>query len=274
MRSPSRKTSAAALLIAAGLCLSSTANAAQTFSFDFSGSSIAPGGYGYSSDENGNWWAVAPAASDANVAFSGMSGIQANSAAWHFTAAPNGLGQTAFLQAYNGAAAAGGPPAPGSIALTLPGLHAGDTYTLTFSDEGRAGYGAATVVTSYDGVSDTLNAANISTTGFQTHTFTFTAAAGSDVVKLSTVTSSAFDVATAIAGLEVIDTSPATPSSGSPGSNPPSPIGTQGGPPVQTPPTNDPIPSAVPEPASWALMLFGIGGVGALLRRHRVRALA
>jgi hypothetical protein len=32
--------------------------------------------------------------------------------------------------------------------------------------------------------------------------------------------------------------------------------------------------AGVPEPASWALMLVGFGGMGALLRRRRPRAVA
>ena len=31
---------------------------------------------------------------------------------------------------------------------------------------------------------------------------------------------------------------------------------------------------AVPEPASWALMILGFGGVGAMMRRRTVRAVA
>lgn len=33
-------------------------------------------------------------------------------------------------------------------------------------------------------------------------------------------------------------------------------------------------PSAAPEPAAWALMLLGFGGLGAVLRRRRAAALA
>ena len=32
--------------------------------------------------------------------------------------------------------------------------------------------------------------------------------------------------------------------------------------------------AAVPEPAAWAMMILGFGGVGALLRRHRSRGLS
>lgn len=38
--------------------------------------------------------------------------------------------------------------------------------------------------------------------------------------------------------------------------------------------TFEPITTAVPEPASWALMILGVGGVGAALRRRRAFAWA
>jgi hypothetical protein len=34
------------------------------------------------------------------------------------------------------------------------------------------------------------------------------------------------------------------------------------------------IGAAVPEPATWAMMIVGFGGVGALMRRRRVTAFA
>ncbi len=57
-----------------------------------------------------------------------------------------------------------------------------------------------------------------------------------------------------------------------PGAGPPGPMPIPPGP---TPPPPSPMPlppplvSAVPEPSSWALMLIGVGGLGAVLRRGR-----
>ena len=36
----------------------------------------------------------------------------------------------------------------------------------------------------------------------------------------------------------------------------------------------DPLPSAVPEPATWAMMLFGFGFIGCLMRRRRPASVA
>lgn len=58
-----------------------------------------------------------------------------------------------------------------------------------------------------------------------------------------------------------------------PGAGPPGPTPIPPGPTPPPPPSPTPLPpplvSAVPEPSSWALMLLGVGGLGAVLRRGR-----
>ena len=70
------------------------------------------------------------------VTFGGMSGIQANSSAWGFTNAPDGV-QTAFLQSYSGF-----PASPGFLTFSISGLSlVNPNYLLVFDVESRPSTG-------------------------------------------------------------------------------------------------------------------------------------
>ena len=132
----------------------------------------------------------------------------------------------------------------GAVSTTITGMSVGHTYTLSFDYAGIQQYGfdgatTETVQVSVGGVTyapePVLNDA--------THGFT-----GWNHVKLSFAATSASEVLSFLA------------------------IGTPSGVPPFTLVSDISVP--VPEPATWTIMLLGIGAVGGLARRRRATALA
>jgi hypothetical protein len=60
-------------------------------------------------------------------------------------------------------------------------------------------------------------------------------------------------------------------SGGPPGSDSPPTTDTPGGPPAPPIPPSTPVTTPIPEPNTWAMMIVGVFGVGALLRRSRAK---
>lgn len=119
--------------------------------------------------------------------FTGGAGIQQNGSAWGFSAAPNGAGQSAFLQAYTGnyftsrdpdVAAPVGPPS--SISQTLSGLTVGDTYYLNFYLEERGGFGLDPVTVTIGGL--TFVPVTPDSTSWSYYSAEFTATSSSELL--------------------------------------------------------------------------------------------
>jgi hypothetical protein len=85
--------------------------------------------------------------------FVGGVGVQQDGSPWGFSNAPNGAGQSAFMQSYTGSLASYplvSTANPSTISQVLTGLTVGDQYTLSFYLEQRPGMGANPVTVSID----------------------------------------------------------------------------------------------------------------------------
>ena len=122
--------------------------------------------------------------------FNGGAGVQQNDSAWGFTNAPNNLGQTAFLQDYNGTycynggcVPVGTVSSPSSISQSVTGLTEGTQYDLSFYLEVRSynvgGYAPVVVVGSG---STTPQIAPNSSTVWQLYNVIFTASGSPETI--------------------------------------------------------------------------------------------
>ena len=168
--------------------------------------------------------------------FTGDSGVDGGQFA--FATPPDGF-QDGFLQTTGAGDAV--------ITLAVYGFTIGDTYSFSFYDAQRSGYGLNPYTVSVDGQT-IYSGAPSSTTFTKITTGTFTAANSSDYVVFDAPNQPG-DNDTAIDFITV---------NGTPG------VGTT---------YLAPTPTGVPEPASWALMLAGFGAAGAAIRSRR-RAIA
>lgn len=119
-----------------------------------------------------------------------------------------------------------------NISQTLTGLTAGTTYTLSFDLARRPGYGLNAVSVAFDG--NQIFSLTPPSNGWTTHTASFTATGTSGLLAFKTSDNSADNDS----GLDHVRI-----------------IGEQA--------------AAVPEPASWAMMLGGFGLVGGAMRSRR-----
>jgi hypothetical protein len=136
----------------------------------------------------------------------------------------------------------------GPISQTITDLNVGSVYTLTFNWAGAQQYGfdgATTEEINYSLGSDTFATATLANpshgfTGWQTVTQTFTATSATEVLSFL--------------------------ANGTPAGVPPfsllSNVSLTG------------LDADVPEPATWTMMILGIGGIGAMARRRRTTVLA
>ena len=159
--------------------------------------------------------------------FSGNSGVDGGE--FGFATAVDGV-QAGFLQSGAGAA---------EIDLSVHGLTVGDTYSLSYYDTQRSGYGILPYTVSINGAQIYSGSpAQTSYTEVTTGTFV---AGGTDATLTFFAPDIGGDSDTAIDAIVVNgDGSPTTYGS-----------------------------SAVPEPANWALMLVGFGAAGAAVRSRR-----
>jgi PEP-CTERM motif-containing protein len=141
--------------------------------------------------------------------------------------------------------------ANGALTQTVTGLKVGDTYSLSFdwaADQFRDRTGPTTEKLMVDFGSDsfttaTLNNPSDSATGWFTVTHSFTATSTSELLSfLSIGTPGGLPPAALLDGVHLTDVG----------------VGTHG--------------AGTPEPASWALMILGFTGLGAVLRRRRTLA--
>jgi hypothetical protein len=166
------------------------------------------------------------------LTFFGAAGLQASSNAWGFGAVADG-NQSAFIQG------------DGWFAQAVTGLNIGGSYTVSFFDSFRRVtelYSANTYSVSFDGqllgtFAPASNSFSLVTTG------PFIASATEGVLTFRGLPSDGLDRAVGIDAVSVfavrVDVDQA---------------------------------AAVPEPAAWALMLFGFGAMGGALRRRATGA--
>ncbi|HEY2356694.1 MAG TPA: PEPxxWA-CTERM sorting domain-containing protein [Phenylobacterium sp.] len=155
-----------------------------------------------------------------------------------FVASPTGGGFVALD---------GDPLAQGSIHQTISGLTVGAAYTLTFdwaASQLVTAHGATTDFLAVSFGADSFNTAtdNVASQGFvgwNSVSHTFIASSTSEVLNFLSVGSPA-----GLPPIALLDNVVLAP-----------PVTTRGG--------------GVPEPATWAMMLIGFGGIGALIRRRR-----
>lgn len=102
------------------------------------------GGYQYQPSSVADW------------TFTGGTGVQENGSAWGFTNAPNGAGQSAFLQSYIGNVNVPTGNPTSSISQGISSLTVGASYGVSFYLEGRSGYGLNPVTVTIDGVTMTV----------------------------------------------------------------------------------------------------------------------
>jgi hypothetical protein len=166
--------------------------------------------------------------------FTGDAGVDGG--AFGFATPPDGV-QDGFLQTTGGAGDA-------VISLNVYGLTPGDTYSFSFYDAQRSGYGLNPYTVSVDGLA--IYSGTPSSTSFtQKTTASFVAPSGPVAIKFDAPDQPG-DNDTGIDAITV---------NGAPG------VGT-----TYLAPT--PV-SPAPEPASWALMLVGFGAAGAAIRSRR-----
>lgn len=115
--------------------------------------------------------------------FAGGAGIQQNGSAWGFSAAPDGAGQTAFLQSYRGSATVAKGSPTSTISQSVAGLTVGHEYMVSFYLEQRPGYGANPVTVTIDGVTMTVTPPNNDKWTEYTEGFTYNGA--SDLLTFS-----------------------------------------------------------------------------------------
>ena len=136
--------------------------------------------------------------------------------------------QAAFIQSVDGAV--------GTISLAFTGLTVGNLYSASFYLAQRPNYAVDPLLVSFGGASlGTYSATSTAFSLFTTSAFTATSSSGSLLFTGAATTTGDNDVNIDLVTL------------------------TNGG--VVTP-------SAVPEPATWAMMLFGFGGLGFAMRRR------
>jgi len=209
---------------------------------------------------SGGQYAYVPAPGDfGGWTFNGGAGVQQNGSAWGFTNAPNGLGQSAFIQDYNGSycynggcVPVGTVGSPSSISQSLSSLTSGNSYVLSFYMEERSynSGGYAPIVVSVGG-SQSGKIAPASTDFWQLYTVDFTATSSSEALSFFSPfppgLASGSDLDTGIADVAIVDTT------------------TGGSAPA------DGIPIQVPEgSASWLyLLLAGAATFGAIFLSRR-----
>jgi hypothetical protein len=134
--------------------------------------------------------------------FTGGSGIQSNGSAWGFSNAPEGAGQTAFLQSYPTSQTSLPTGQPYStISQTVNGLTVGDTYTLSFYLEQRPGNGQNPVTVSVG--STAYSAVTPTGSGWDLYTDTFTATSTSELLTFSVYNPQSGDNDTGLAGVSI-----------------------------------------------------------------------
>lgn len=136
----------------------------------------------------------------------------------------------------------------GAASTTITGMTVGDSYTLSFDYAGIQQHGftgptTETVKVTIGGTTypkePVLDDATHGFTGWNHETISFTATAASEALSFLAIgTPNGLPPFTLVSGISV------------------------------------PVPDAVPEPATWTIMLLGVGMVGGLARRRRAMALA
>ncbi len=194
------------------LGVSGAAQAATTVVFTDNFDSPSSPGYSYGGTDT------------AGAVFGAGTGLQADGSAFNYVSAPS-ASQTAHIQSV------------GSFTETFGSLILGKTYTVSFMDAARSGYGVDGVTVSYNG--NTIYTGTPASTAFNAvNSFTFVYDGSHHDLTIGGTTLQGND-----AGSNALhDYNVAV--------------------------DNFSI-SAVPEPATWALMLLGFGGLGVALRAGR-----